>query len=196
MKITICKICAKIYFFIGSIVNTFRLSLNNVHIGTAQINGFLKISNSTGGIIKIGNGTIINSSWYANKSGGGADRTCLVTENNGKILIGDHVGISNSTIYSRISITIEENVLIGVNCTIYDNDFHSTDANARQNGNRCIKAEPVVIKRGAWIGGHCIILKGVTIGENSVVGAGSVVTHSVPDNELWAGNPARFIKRI
>ena len=55
---------------------------------------------------------------------------------------------------------------------------------------------PVVIKDGAFIGAHCIILKGVSIGEKSVVGAGSVVTKSIPDGEIWAGNPAKFIRRI
>lgn len=55
---------------------------------------------------------------------------------------------------------------------------------------------PVVIKDGAFIGAHCIILKGVTIGENSIVGAGSVVTKSIPDGEIWAGNPVKFIRRV
>lgn len=56
--------------------------------------------------------------------------------------------------------------------------------------------KPVRIKSGAWIGGHSIILKGVTIGKNSVIGAGSIVTHDIPDNEVWAGNPAKYIKKF
>ena len=58
------------------------------------------------------------------------------------------------------------------------------------------KAKPVIIKDGAFIGTDCIILKGVTIGEKSVIGAGSVVTKSVPDGEIWAGNPAKFIRKV
>ena len=55
---------------------------------------------------------------------------------------------------------------------------------------------PVVIKDNAFIGAKVIVLKGVTIGENSIIGAGSVVTRSVPDNEIWAGNPAKFIRKV
>ena len=58
------------------------------------------------------------------------------------------------------------------------------------------KCAPVVIEDNVFIGARCIILKGVTIGENSVVGAGSVVTKSIPANEIWAGNPAKFIRKI
>lgn len=54
----------------------------------------------------------------------------------------------------------------------------------------------MVIEDNVFIGARCIILKGVTIGENSIVGAGSVVTKSIPANEIWAGNPAKFIRKI
>ena len=56
--------------------------------------------------------------------------------------------------------------------------------------------KPVVIGNDVFIGAKSIILKGVTIGENSVIGAGSVVTKSVPANQIWAGNPAKFIRCI
>jgi hypothetical protein len=53
---------------------------------------------------------------------------------------------------------------------------------------------PIHVRRGAWIGSRATILGGVTIGEGAVVGAGSVVTKSIPAHELWAGNPARFLR--
>lgn len=59
-----------------------------------------------------------------------------------------------------------------------------------------VKHATVVIKDGAFIGAHTIVLKGVTIGERSIVGAGSVVSRSIPDYEIWAGNPAKFIKKV
>ena len=58
------------------------------------------------------------------------------------------------------------------------------------------KCAPVVIENNVFIGAHCIILKGVSIGENSIIGAGSVVTKNVPANQIWAGNPAKFIRKI
>jgi acetyltransferase-like isoleucine patch superfamily enzyme len=59
-----------------------------------------------------------------------------------------------------------------------------------------IPTKPVTIEDGAFIGGDVIILKGVVIGENSVIGAGSVVAKSVPPGEIWAGNPAKFIRKL
>ena len=60
--------------------------------------------------------------------------------------------------------------------------------------NRCIA--PVIIEDTVFIGAKCIILKGVTIGQNSIVGAGSVVTKSIPADEIWGGNPAKFIRKL
>ena len=56
--------------------------------------------------------------------------------------------------------------------------------------------KPVIIKQNVFIGAHSTILKGVTIGENSIIGACSVVTKNIPDNEVWAGNPAKYIKHL
>ena len=86
-------------------------------------------------------------------------------------------------------------ILVGGGTKIYDTDFHWLEFERRMSelGGA---TNPVVIKDGAFIGAHCIILKGVTIGEKSIVGAGSVVTKSIPDGEIWAGNPAKYIRRI
>ena len=59
-----------------------------------------------------------------------------------------------------------------------------------------IVSKQIRIARGAFIGAHTIILKGVHIGAQSIIGAGAVVTKSVPEGEIWAGNPARFIRKI
>lgn len=107
------------------------------------------------------------------------------------------MGISNSCLKASTTIIIKDNVNIGGDCKIYDSDFHSVEYIDRMTyPDVKRKSAPVTIEEGVWIGAHSIILKGVTIGKRSVIGAGSVVTCDVPDDELWAGNPARFIKKI
>ncbi|GAB3512662.1 hypothetical protein GCM10027341_53670 [Spirosoma knui] len=94
-----------------------------------------------------------------------------------------------------------DNVRIGGNCAIYDTDFHSLDISKRiatveDKSIEAVKRATVIIEENVFIGAHSLILKGVRIGRNSIIGAGSVVTNSVPNNQIWAGNPARFIKEI
>lgn len=179
----------KICFFISR-------SRYKVIVGKGVIvNGRIFIYSGQGHHILIGNGVRINSSLKSNPIGG-ATKTILYAKGDGSISIGNNVGISNTAIVSQKKITIEDNVLIGGNCKIYDNDFHSLDFEMRMlPGNVGVSASPVHIKQGSFIGAHCIILKGVTIGEYSIIGAGSVVTKDVPDGEIWAGNPAKFIRK-
>lgn len=156
--------------------------------------GLLRLRVSDEAKIKIGKNVVINSSWRANPTKG--DKSLFYIKKNASLVIGDNVGISNSTICCSEKIVIEDDVMIGANNLIMDTDHHSINYNERIYGNTNIKTKPIIIKRGAFIGASCIILKGVKIGEKSVVGAGSVVTHCIPDGEIWAGNPAKFIKKI
>ena len=104
--------------------------------------------------------------------------------------------MSNVSLVSFCHIIIGDNVLLGGGVKIYDTDFHPLDYWYRvikpYDG---IVSKPVEIKEGAFVGAHSIILKGVTIGKHSIIGAGSVVANNVPDGEIWAGNPARFIRK-
>ena len=119
------------------------------------------------------------------------------------IFIGDQVIINmNCTFVDNNIIEIGDNVLIASNVQIYT-ATHSTKLQERvvadwEAGEGICKtyALPVRINDGAWIGGGAIILPGVTIGKNSVIGAGSIVTHSIPDNCVAVGNPCRVIKQI
>lgn len=148
------------------------------------------------GEISIGNHVTITSCRETNPIGGDT-KTIIHAKGNGRISIGDNVGISNAAIIAQESITIEDDVMIGGGCKLYDHDFHSIYyENRMKHPDPDVKSKPIVIKQGAFIGAHSIVLKGVTIGRHSVIGAGSVVTKCVPDGEVWAGNPARFIKKI
>lgn len=113
-----------------------------------------------------------------------------------RIQIGNNVGISGSTICATQSVTIGDNVLIGSGCIITDTDAHPLDWRDRCDGHDDRKkSAPVTIGNDVFIGARCIILKGVTIGDRAVIGAGSVVTKDVPADSIVAGNPARLVRR-
>lgn len=180
------------------IYNCILFSLKGIKLQQAiEINGRIILCGFKKANVVLGKGIHINSSMRSNPSGGGTEHTMITVFPGASLSIGDNVGISNSTIVCRESVTIGNNVDIGVNNVIYDNDMHSVGfLNRMERPDLHIKTAPVVIDDGAWICGHCIILKGVHIGKRSVVAAGSVVTHDVPDDELWGGNPCRFIRKI
>ncbi|WP_367757369.1 DapH/DapD/GlmU-related protein [Flavobacterium sp. WC2430] len=123
-----------------------------------------------------------------------------------KISIGNNVFIGNSTLFSTIEIIIEDDVLIATDCLIQDSDNHNLSRKIRKKD--CadwkdrgiqqweyVQCKPIKICAGSWIGAKSIILKGVTIGEGAIVGAGSVVTKNVEPYTVVAGNPAVFIKK-
>jgi maltose O-acetyltransferase len=112
-----------------------------------------------------------------------------------RIVIGNHNSFSNNvSLVAMGEITIGNRCLIGDQVTILDCDFHEISPITRMNGVGPI--EPVVIGDNVWLGSRVMVLKGVTIGENSVVAAMSVVTKSIPPNSIAAGNPARVIRSI
>ena len=126
-------------------------------------------------------------------------RTSFCAAKDAVIEIGDNVGISSSSIWSFDRITIGNNVNIGADCIIMDSDAHSLNYEDRRDGKldkQNKKSRPIVIEDDVLIGTRSIILKGVTIGARSIIGAGSVVTCNIPSDEIWAGNPARFVKKL
>jgi acetyltransferase-like isoleucine patch superfamily enzyme len=146
------------------------------------------------GAIRIGRRVVINSSYESNPVGG--QRTCFLIKGDGAVIeIGDDVGMSNVLIAARERVTIENGVALGAGCKILDTDFHSSDY-AERIADVNIPTRPVTIQARAFIGMDAVILKGVTIGEEAVIGARAVVARSVPAGEIWAGNPARFIRKV
>jgi acetyltransferase-like isoleucine patch superfamily enzyme len=149
------------------------------------------------GAIQIGNSFSANSGRDFNPIGGDTILRFMVSTRNAVLVIGDNVGISNATIVCYNRIEIGNDVIIGGGAKIWDTDFHSLDAQIRNSDfDNDIRTTPVKIGNNVFIGSGAFILKGVTIGENSIIGAGSVVARDVPANEIWAGNPAKFIRSI
>lgn len=187
MSITVIMIITKIW-------NTLTIMRKQVKYGrNLHINGFMFVHGKKHGI-EIGDNVTINSSENVNPTSG-VNHTHLRTEGEGMIVIGNHVGISHVNITSFCSITIDDNVLIGSGVKMWDTDFHPLEYTARMRQEKP-DMKPIHIMEGAFIGACSIILKGVTVGKHAVVGAGSVVTKSIPDNEIWGGAPARFLRRI
>ena len=111
----------------------------------------------------------------------------------GCIAIGDYCLISPGCRLSAAEdITIGHSCMLGANCYISDCDWHGIYNRIRPF--RCTK--PVVIENNVWLGDGVTVCKGVTIGENSVVGTGAVVTKNIPNNVVAVGNPARIVKNI
>lgn len=175
--------------------NRIMLAFNKVcYDEFPKINGSIYIRNN--GEIIIGKRVSINSSHRFNPIGGDT-KTSIFVKFGAKLTIGDGVGISNSSIFCANNIIIEDDVFIGGSCRIWDTDFHSLNLEDRISGvDLDIKTRPIIIKYGAFIGGGSIILKGVTVGKGSVIGAGSVITKNVPDGQIWAGNPAKYIRTL
>ncbi len=114
-----------------------------------------------------------------------------------RIIIGDNCFINNSAcmISDGKSITIGDNCLIGVNFQVIDSDFHDLDPAQRFGGKNILKKD-VVIENNVFISNNVTVLKGVSIGTNSVLGSGCVVTKDIPSNVIVAGNPAKVIKTL
>jgi len=205
MKILILffKVYKRIYkaitLFFEQILSYILLKLNGVKMGSGfRSLGIPSVDVSLGGKFEIGNNLFIQSGNKYNQIGR-QQRCFFVVRENGKLIIGNNVGMSSTAIVCDKFIQIGDSVKIGGNVVIYDTDFHSLDVDQRKewvsdynNTNRL----DVIIENNVFIGAHSTILKGVRIGENSIVGACSVVTKSIPENQIWGGNPAKFIRNI
>jgi len=99
----------------------------------------------------------------------------------------------NLTILDPAKVIFGNNVLVGPNCSFYTS-LHPLNQNHRKNGLE--KAKPIIIGNNVWFGGNVVVLPGVSIGDNVVIGAGSIVKNDIPSNSIAAGNPCKIIKNI
>lgn len=196
----------KIFFIIlpsifYQILSGVKINRSNVLVGKIKIirkNFFTRsLVRTKNGEIIIGNNFKCNNKILSNSIG--LIQPCIfnISTPNSRIIIGDNVGISGSTICATTSVTIGNNVLIGSGCLISDTDSHPINWEDRlYNRNENTNKAPIIIGDNVFIGARSIILKGVTIGECAVIGAGSVVSKDVPPYTIVCGNPARIVKTL
>jgi acetyltransferase-like isoleucine patch superfamily enzyme len=118
----------------------------------------------------------------------GVNHRCMLSTHHpdALIVIGDNCGFSGATIGAASEIIIGNNVLVGANAIITDFDWHSDLSNT--------VPQPIIIHNNVWIGVNVTVLKGVTIGENSIIGAHSLVVKDIPANVIAGGNPCKVLK--
>ena len=156
-----------------------------------KFNGFPIIRRYPNSAIRFGDNCKFNSS--KNSISLGLSQPCVFDtgKEGAEIIFGNNSGATGLKIQARSRITIGNNVLIGAYCTILDNDSHNSNPTEREKS--IIPSRPIIIEDNVFIGLNSVILKGVTIGKNSVIGANSVVFNSIPENSIAIGNPCKVI---
>ncbi len=165
------------------------LLLIGVGIKGGAFYGWCSFYRKNGSAITIGKNAKFNYSNWSNHIG--LNHRCIIStmSEDAQLTIGNNLGMSSSTITCFKKIDIGNNVRIGANCVIADGDFHLDDP-------RVGAPKPVTIHDNVWLGYGVIVMKGVTIGKNSIVGMNSVVTKDIPANSVAAGSPAKVIKTL
>lgn len=156
------------------------------YTGRERFTGITKFFRCPNSQISIGHDCVFNSSNNINMRGLHSPCILKTSRQGSRLLIGNHCGFSATTILCAKEIVIEDFVSVGANVKIGDNDDHE-DLYATE-------PKAVNIKEHAWIGMNTLIMKGVTIGKYAIIGAGSIVTHDVPDYAIAAGVPCKVIK--
>lgn len=174
--------------------NRMYMRMKGVSFGEGfRIIGSVKLIG--GGKISIGNNFMMTSGLHVNPISANLQGSFYTGSHDAVIRIGDNVGMSSTRMWIDKGLTIGNNVKIGACVLLIDTDSHPIDYRVRRSSNEGTKSAPIIIGDDVWIGAHTIVLKGVTIGARSVIGAGSVVTKSIPADCIAAGNPCRVIRQ-
>ncbi len=184
-NIILCKIGYAIY----TPFQNLKLKINGVlSKGIVYSCGSLFVSRDKNATIAIGSSCRFMSKTWGNKIG--IQHKCMLSaDNTATLTIGDRCSFSGVSIWCFDQIIIGNNVRVGANCLIMDGDAHQDDPRAGEN-------KPIVIEDNVWLGGNVVVMKGVTIGKNSLIGMNSVVTKDIPANVIAAGNPCKVIRPL
>jgi acetyltransferase-like isoleucine patch superfamily enzyme len=179
-------------FVFNSLIH-FGCYIKGVKIGKKVVfNGFPVFRRYENSDIVIGDNCSFNSAKNSVRVGLQNRCTFVTLRKKSEIIIGNNSGGSGITLLAAVKIKIGDNVMMGAHSMIIDNDFHHSDPNKRHDSIG-IPARPIIIEDNVFIGTNCMILKGITIGENSVIGANSVVINNIPKNSIAIGNPCKVV---
>ena len=179
--------------------NRIKFKIIGIQYGkNCIIHGNLGIKLNSDSIVQIGDDFYLSSGNHINPLAKNLQGHICVNKG-AKLIIGNRVGMSSPVIWAHKSIKIGNHVKFGANVIVMDSDAHSLNFLLRRDASVDMqhkKDAEIVIEDDAFIGMNTIIMKGVTIGARSIIGAGSIVTKSIPADCIAAGNPAMIIKRI
>jgi acetyltransferase-like isoleucine patch superfamily enzyme len=184
------KLFGKSSIFFWNIIIKSGTRIRGIQIGcNCEFYGATKFKKANFAKIIIGNKNNFRSFSTSNLIG--INRPCIISalEKNALITIGNNNGFSGTVIGCFKEINIGNNVKCGANTLITDSDWHLEDS-------RSGLPSTINIEDNVWLGVNVTVLKGVTIGENTIIGAGSVVVKNIPPNCVAAGNPCKVIKQL
>lgn len=205
-----------LFLFLQNIPSVFGMVMRGILYrsilktsGLVGIEEYVQITHAKN--IEIGRNVFIGKNSFIGGSDGGivlGDNTCLVgncyvngfnyqEKTGNKIVFGKNVVLSQGCIvHGHSGVTIGDNTIVGPCTTFVSGNHGDVTRSTDYRFAKIITTTPIRIGSNVWIGTNVSVLPGVTIGDNSVIGAGSVVTRDVPANVIYAGNPAKELRKI
>ncbi len=170
----------------------------DTELGYVTLCGKPIIHKEPGSIIRMGKNVVLVSESETNMAGINHPVIIATYSKDAEVLLEDNVGMSGVSINCVSRCVFKEGAMLGANVNVWDTDFHPVDPIKRLNQKSIEDAQtfPIILERNVWIGANTTILKGVTIGENTVVGAMSLVNKDLHSNTVYAGIPAKKIKDL
>lgn len=184
---------------LSSYYNRLHFFLCGIHYGRHLcVHGHCGIEMSKTSYMSIGNNFYCSCGRHLNPLSRNL-QTNICVNKGAELIIGDNVCMSSPVLWAHKRIVIGNNVMFGANIVVMDSDAHSLNYLERRSivsDMRNKQDAQIVIEDDVFIGVNSIVLKGVTIGARSIIGAGSVVTKSIPQDCIACGNPAKIIKNV
>lgn len=175
--------------------NRFHFMLNGIPWGDGwRLYGLPIIQKHSQSKMQFGDRLSLRSTVRSNPLGANHPVILCTWQADSLLQIGDDFAMTGGTLCASERIIIGNRVTVGANSTIVDTDFHPLSPDQRLAQPQGAKGSAIVIEDDVFIGMNCLILKGITIGCGSVVGAGSIVTQNVPDGVIVGGNPTKVIR--